>query len=312
MTDNKTIFNNLIPASTFEICVIDKADKKTIRSLYPKRADGAYYIDKFKRYIEDKFNLNLIEYCEKYLNLKWPLCPIKNKKVGYRISGKGVEVSRFCKGAINKEHAPKFKLACEKMSKARMGKNNPMFGKKPWNKGKKYESPSMKGRKLSQEHIEKLKAARARSPVKARHTQKHSKKTREILKIRQAEKWKKGVFNRKTSIEIKVEDFLKELGLLKDFCFQEQVKYFTLDFGDKKRKIGIECQGTFFHTDPRVYPNGPITAIQKRNAGRDKSKRIFFEKEGWLIIELWETEINNGEFKEILKSKLLELKVLEK
>jgi very-short-patch-repair endonuclease len=109
----------------------------------------------------------------------------------------------------------------------------------------------------------------------------------------------------------KVEEFLKEINLLDDFKFQEQIEYFTLDFGDKKRKIGIECQGTFFHVDPRFYPDGAIYPIQKRNLSRDTSKRNFFKKLKWTIIELWETEINNGSFKEILMSKLLELGVPE-
>jgi hypothetical protein len=301
----------LIPKSDFKICLIDNKTDKDIISIYSKRSDGPYYLDKFCKYIEKFHNISIIEYCEKFLNIKWPKCPSKNTNVGFRCRGGGLILSIYSRGGVNKSTCENFKKGCEKLSRDRVGNKNPMHGKKPWNLGKSYENPKMKGRRLSAEHVNKLKQARANSPIKARHTQKHSEETKRILKIRQAEKWKNGVFNRKTSIEFKVEEFLKEINLLDDFKFQEQIEYFTLDFGDKKRKIGIECQGTFFHVDPRFYPDGAIYPIQKRNLSRDTSKRNFFKKLKWTIIELWETEINNGSFKEILMSKLLELGVPE-
>jgi very-short-patch-repair endonuclease len=311
MTLLKLDSKRLIPMDKFGVCLIDQASKKEITRLYPRRSDGAYYLDKFKNYLKDTHNTSMKDYCVKYLNVIWPQCPTKKVDVGFEVSGKGLILSEFARGGVNKKNCRKFKEGCKRLSQERMGKDNPMFGKTPWNFGKSYDNLKLRGRKLSEKHIQKLRDARARSPLKARHTQKHSEETKAILRIRQAEKWKNGVFNRKTSIEVKVEEYLKELKLNNKFAFQEQVEYFTLDFGDKKSKIGIECQGTFFHTDPRFYPDGPITAIQRRNSGRDKSKRKFFEKRGWQIIELWETEINNGQFKEILKSKLSELGVLE-
>jgi len=50
---------------------------------------------------------------------------------------------------------------------------------------------------------------------------------------------------------------------------------------------------------------------KKRNFGRDKAKKAYLKKLGWAIIELWETEINDGQFKEILKCELQKLKRLE-
>ena len=296
----------------FLTCLVDGATKSDIIKLYPNRADGAYYLDKFKKYLYEKCDkISLIEYCENYLKIAWPICPVKKIKVGFQVSGKGLFISRFAKGGVNMEHCPAFKKSAEKMSKDRLGVGNPMYGKKPWNFGKTYINYTMRGRKLTDEHRLKLKEARKNSPVKARHTQKHSAETKKILAIRQAEKWAKGVFNRKTSIEVKTEDYLKEINLNTEFVFQHQEGYYSLDFAFPDKKVGIECHGTFFHIDPRFYPKGPICAIQRRNFGRDKAKAKFFNKKGWKIIVIWETEINNGEFKEILNSNLLELGLLE-
>jgi hypothetical protein len=203
----------LIPASNFKVCLIDKKTDKDIIKLYNKRSDGPYYLDRFCKYINEFHKISIIEYCEKYLNIKWPKCPGKNTNVNFRCRGKGLVLNLYSKGGANKLNCENFKKGCEKLSRDRIGDKNPMHGKKPWNLGKSYESPKTKGRKFSEEHINKLKQARANSPIKARHTQKHSEETKQILKIRQAEKWKNGVFNRKTSIEFKVEEFLKEINL---------------------------------------------------------------------------------------------------
>ena len=84
-----------------------------------------------------------------------------------------------------------------------------------------------------------------------------------------------------------------------------------MDFAFPEKKVAIECQGTYFHVDPRRYPDGPINAMQRRNFGRDKAKKKYCNLIGWEIIEVWENEINDDSFKENLKCKLLELKIIK-
>lgn len=316
--DKTTVLNNLIPSTMFDTCLLDGLSRKEILKRYPTRSDGAYYLDKFINHIKSN-NISLIEYCENYLNLTWPKCPISKENVGYKTSGKGIKLSTFKKGKISKELCPEFKRACEKLSKDRIGKNNPMFGKTPWNRGlssltdhrMKTVSEKMTGRVVSEETRQKQKIARKNNPIKARHTTPHSKETKDLLRKKTCESWVKGVFNRKTSIEQKVEDFLKTLSLTEPFVFQYQIDYFTVDFSFPTSKIAIECHGSFFHCDPRLYPNGPICAVQRRNFGRDRAKRKWcVDRMGWIVIELWETEINDNTFKDILKCKLLELNLL--
>jgi G:T-mismatch repair DNA endonuclease (very short patch repair protein) len=191
-----------------------------------------------------------------------------------------------------------------------------MFGKPAWNIGLDKESDARVkaisekriGTKASEETKAKQRQKRAEHPLKARHTTPHSKETKEFLRENTARLWAEGVFNRVTSIHLKTREFLQSIKLSYEFKEELQVKYFALDFAFPDIKIGIECQGTYYHVDPRIYPNGPKDKIQRRNFGRDKAKRNYLAKLGWRIIEVWETEINDGSFKEYLLCKFKKIR----
>ena len=72
--------------------------------------------------------------------------------------------------------------------------------------------------------------------------------------------------------------------------------YFSLDFAFPEKKVCIECDRDYFHSNPKIYKNGPQTEIKKNNFKRDQDKNIFLEKEGWTIIRIWESDINSGNF----------------
>lgn len=308
----------LIPIDTFDYCYASQLSKSDIIKKYPTRKDGAYYVDKFINHLNHDCKLSIVEYCEKYFDFVWPRCPIKKDLVGYRVNGRGLILSKFNKGSMSRKFCPSFDEACKKMSKERRGQGNPMYGKKPWNKDLDINDPRIKkiaesrqGKKTPK-HVKEKQSVSAKNRKIHGHTgKKHSPETIKKLRQHTAKLWASGVFNRVTSIHIKVREYLQELGL--SFQEEHQVRYFSLDFALLEHKVGIECQGTFFHVDPRIYPNGPICAIQRRNFGRDKAKRkICCDQEGWVIIELWETEINDGTFKEYLKCELQKLNLLKK
>lgn len=307
-----------IPSGHFNICLIDGWTKEQIWKEYPKekvtKRKNCYYIFKFIYHLKVKHNISLIEYCEKYLEIDWPLCPTKGIKVGYKTHGNGLILNKYSLGGISKETCPNFAKGCEKLSKERMGKNNPMYGKEAWNKGLDRTNPVIdalarerEGTKMSEESKNKMRKRRAESPIKARHTTPHSPETVEKLRENTAKLWAEGRFNRTTSIHIKMREFLKTLDLKEKPQEEYQVKYYSLDFALPDAKVGIECQGTYYHIDPRIYPNGPKDKIQRRNFGRDKAKRTYLTNRGWVIIECWETEINDGSFKEFMAKKLKEL-----
>ena len=316
-TPDSTYF---ISINNFDICLIDGKTRKEITILYPSRINGAYYLDKFVNYLRDNYNISLRDYCIKYLNFKWPQCPVKKELTGYIVSGSGLKISRFVAGGVTMESCPKFKTACEKASQDRTGSKNPMYGKEAWNKGLDISDPRVQnmvnkniGRSASEETKIKQSEAGKRRKIHGHTGHKHSDLTKEQLRQNTARLWSVGIFNKVTSIHIKVREFLLSLDLSEKLEEEYQVKYFSMDFAFPDVKVAIECQGTYYHIDPRRYPNGPINAMQRRNKGRDKAKRTFCCGQlGWIIIELWETEINNGQFKDILLCKLQELNLLKK
>lgn len=317
MSDIKSdISTHFIPINMFEVCLIDKCEKRNIINMYPTRKDGAYYLNKFSNYLKDNYKIEFKEYCKEYLNFNWPKCPVSGVETGFKLDGKGVKISKFAQGKISKEHCPNFAQACDKFSQERKGKGNPMFGRKAWNSGLDASHPTIAliaaknvGRKTSEEARLKQSESAKRRKVHGHTGKKHSTETIKKLRENTAKMYQEKRYNRVTQIEIKVRDFLNELDL--EFSEQYFFKYYSLDFALEKYKICIECQGTYFHVDPRIYPNGPISKVQKRNFGRDKAKKKFLNNNGWTLIELWETEINDGQFKDILICKLKELKVLE-
>jgi very-short-patch-repair endonuclease len=237
--------------------------------------------------------------------------------LNFKIRGVGLIFSNFKQGCgLSKLTNEKFKRHCETMSQARKGSANPMFGKVPWNKGDENFAEKMRQRRLGSIASETTKKKQSESAKNRKihgHTgKKHSPETIDKLREITSKRFQNGTFSRETSIHIKVREFLKSLELCASFEEEFHLKYFSLDFAFPELKFAIECQGTYFHIDPRFYPNGPQGSIQKRNYGRDIAKKKFLDSRGWTMLELWETEINNREFEKILICKLQELNLLKK
>lgn len=65
----------------------------------------------------------------------------------------------------------------------------------------------------------------------------------------------------------------------------------VIDFYLPDLNIALEVNGTFWHADPREYPNGPIYASQKRTARKYANKRELLQQRGIRLVEVWETEV---------------------
>ena len=301
-----------IPIHIFDICKIDGKTKQEIYQIFPKRGDGAYYLNKFINYLKIYHKISIQEYVNIYLKEEWPVCPISKEKVGYQARGLGLIFSKFKQGKISKEHCLAFKKGCEKLSKDRTGNKNPMYGKKPWNSGLKKETDERIatvakkriGKKMSQDSRNKMKEARERHPLKARHVTSHSDESKEKMRKATSKRWENGDFSfKKTNIEKKVELWLSENNF--NFQYQVSINGFVADFACLESKTVIECQGDFFHCNPNIDKyKTPKYAVQKRNVYRDCLKKEVYIKNGWQLIELWESDINSEEFKNILECEL--------
>jgi G:T-mismatch repair DNA endonuclease (very short patch repair protein) len=93
----------------------------------------------------------------------------------------------------------------------------------------------------------------------------------------------------RTNIERETASALSSLGL--QFSVQYPLGYYKVDFFLSVERVVIECQGDYWHCNPAVYTNGPTNAIQRNSIDRDRRKRIYLEKCGLRVIELWGRDI---------------------
>lgn len=105
-----------------------------------------------------------------------------------------------------------------------------------------------------------------------------------------------------TSIEEFVENFLKEKEI--EFIPQKALKWCNYDFYLVEEKVAIECEGDYWHCNPRVYPEGPKNNIQKLNLEKNKMKIEICEKVDVPLLKVWELDIKKDENK--VKEQILE------
>jgi len=319
MNDREYIY---IDSSKFQTCLIDGVSIQAITKMYTRydlNKKCAYVLDKFAFYIKTKYDLSIKDYVINYLKIDWPKCLTTNADLGFNICGKGIKISKYAKGGVTKESCINFKKGCEKLSEDRMGDKNPMWGEPSWNKGLTSATSEIlrlnglkrKGTKASEETREKQRENRKNHPLKVRHNTPHSEETKNNLRKSTASLWGRGVFKKKSSIHLKVRSFLELLDFNSSFQEEYFVLFYSLDFAFPERKIGIEVQGDYHHINPKIYANKPLTKTQLRNLGRDQRKQEDLKKENWTIIEIWETEINDGSYKDILLCKFKELNLLK-
>ncbi len=55
----------------------------------------------------------------------------------------------------------------------------------------------------------------------------------------------------------------------------------------------IEVDGDYFHSNPKIYPNGPKTNTQKINWYRDIKKNEYYKKNNIKVLRFWESDILN-------------------
>lgn len=109
-----------------------------------------------------------------------------------------------------------------------------------------------------------------------------------------AEKMLSTYKERRTKIEIAVEDMLKKLGI--EYKEQEPLisyDYFVIpDFliGNKV----IEVNGDYWHANPEKYDYSNLTEIQEKNVKRDEKKVKIYESLGIELLVLWEHDIKRN------------------
>jgi len=109
---------------------------------------------------------------------------------------------------------------------------------------------------------------------------------------------------RMNKIETTVNDYLILLGV--EFEFSLNLASYQFDFGIKDKRILIEIDGDYWHGNPKYYNSSgdyskrKLNEIQIKNQLRDIEKTNWAKDRGFTVIRIWETEINNNSYKNIL------------
>lgn len=125
----------------------------------------------------------------------------------------------------------------------------------------------------------------------------HSAETRARMSARMTQAIAEGRINKRSKLEVRVGEILEEFGVtaIPQYPFRNDAGRFcgVVDFYLPEHHTALEVNGTFWHTDPRVYPNGPTHKSQKRTAIAYERKRKMLQKQGIRLIEVWELDFKN-------------------
>lgn len=95
-----------------------------------------------------------------------------------------------------------------------------------------------------------------------------------------------------TTVEIFVEELIKEKGW--KYIPQKAIRYLNYDFYLTELNVLLEVQGDYWHTNPRVYPDGPKNSVQRENIQKNKNKREVAESQKIPLLEIWELDIQKS------------------
>ncbi len=169
-------------------------------------------------------------------------------------------------------------------------------GKKRSEKTKKKMRLAQLGTKASEETRKKM------GKLKIKYYKEHPEIIEEIKKRRANQV----LPFKDSSIEIKIQNFLKSLGI-EFFTHQKMnIKHsYQCDILIPSMNLVIECDGDFIHCNPAKYPSNFVRFPNSKNNqpayvvwDRDKIRTKELLQKGFEVLRLWEFEINEMSIKE--------------
>ena len=203
---------------------------------------------------------------------------------------------------LTKETSDRIGVAAERQSQTKKalyesgelqrpaGDRNGMWGRVSWRRGQ------------TKENNDKVRCA----ALKCSETKKKSwKKLPEHEKERRRRAWasqSRKCRKKRTSIELVVDSWLKEMGV--EFQPQVQMGRWIPDFYIPFLSVVVECDGDYWHCNPVRYDAAFANLVQKKNMDRDCRKDAFLDAKGIRVIRLWERDIVSGTARNFLASSL--------
>ena len=121
-----------------------------------------------------------------------------------------------------------------------------------------------------------------------------SKETKSKLSKTTALAIAEGRIPRVSGLEMKVGSVLASLGVQAIHQYHLRGAHglydAVLDYFLPEMGAALEVNGTFWHSDPRAYPNGPVKPCQVRVAEKYQQKKILLTTLQIPLIEVWEID----------------------
>ncbi len=200
------------------------------------------------------------------------------------------------------------------------GKNNPNYGKISALKGKKWnefrtEESIIKSKALlsnglftNGKHSDETKKYFSKLLTERNLKNNPAKRIDVKNKLRELAltQISKGYLGKKTSIELKLENLLLKNSI--EFISQYNFGFYVFDIYLPKYNLFIECDGDYFHANPKFYKN--LNKTQYNNVWRGNAKTSYIKNLGKLLLRFWEDDINNN-LELIEKEILINIKINE-
>lgn len=87
-------------------------------------------------------------------------------------------------------------------------------------------------------------------------------------------------------------EFLDKLGVEYQYQFKAESIGRYFDYYITPCNLIIELNGSYWHSDPRLYEGKELTPTQKKNIRVDKSKKKWADEHKIPIIYIWEKDVN--------------------
>lgn len=149
---------------------------------------------------------------------------------------------------------------------------------------------------LVKEYDRKAAGKKAAATRKRLGNHRHGEATREKLRLAAAAQIARRGTRQVSKIEEKVAEELVRIGVAheRQIAIRHPVtgRFCALvDFRLSPTRV-IEVNGTFWHADPRFYPDGPQSPAQLRTADRYRKKIAALDELGIEVVEIWEADID--------------------
>ena len=184
------------------------------------------------------------------------------------------------------------------------GKGNPMYGQNI------KDHMTEEAYKLWKQHLSDASTKIWNDPIRSIEVSKNMSNAQKLAKERDPKYYSEiksrggkatisnPAFYKKSKPEIAVENWLikNKIEYTYSPIMGNGKRNFQFDFIIRHKRILIEVNGDYWHGNPRIYNESELNYIQQRKRLDDIKKKEFAESKGFILLTIWEYDINNNDF----------------